>query len=923
MKKGILVLIVSLLVLTLAFAIPLVELVDPTLPNATVTPNTSVEINYSIEQTEIGEVIFNWDGTNFTLFNESLNIFYNFDNRSALGENDRILFDLSGTGHNSTTFVSDPQPNASGFGRFGSSYEFDGNDRIEISYGDELRFVEEQKFTMAFWLYLRELKADQGMVSIRSGNGIIFETKDTNRLRSYISGDDGNSGNFYTETNSMLLNTWQHIAMVSNGTNVYFFINGLRNGSMGDMSGVGNLTTDSDNIDMGYYNGYMNGSLDEFMLFNATLSDEEINQLYMTNLYKFNTTQWYLYVNQSQSIESGLNNGDHTYQSFVSDKSGGFNISVQREVTVSADVKVNLVLAAPHENRHYISPVDLNITTNFLASCLWSNNTGITNYSMSTSDSLTHTTSATLEDGKHLINFYCNDSLSFAENQTNIIVDDHIMYFVDNESATCDDSIDKWKASNESTPYCTINSGALSNSDLVAGDEIVIMEAVYCEQLDISNTNIDGLPENPIIVRGEADDKRAYLNGTCGGATEGDAGIPFTKEDYWKVQYFFVYNFSGDGISAHATTGNNSLGLILENITIYKTGFDGEGVSGGAYGDGISFHENCTGEVRNINITGTYKSGIVDIHGASVNYTDIYIEGSEDIGIWFVASGYGTDIAEHYLENIMVVDNPYCFRTNTNATIKNLTCLNNNEDPYQILIESEFTNITLSNFSGTNETVSTIRMNGGNLELSNSWIDKGVNLTSNSNATFLNVTYDVTEEFVASSSELTREWFYITEIKNNNKNLVGDASLVIVNRSSDNEFSFITAANGLVSTKVIEYVNEGGTRAYATPHVITATYRTYSAAKSINFTIVQNKYDDVITLNYWEQSTLTKSILKIIVGFLALIVVVASLAGFYIYAKNNFSDVSSKDFIKYIIELLIAVFLFIALITYIITEVII
>jgi hypothetical protein len=75
----------------------------PTPANGTTTQNTSIEINVSItNEPNLDEFKWNWNGTNYTLYNDSLVLMYNFDNVSALGENDSHVVDLSGYENNGT-----------------------------------------------------------------------------------------------------------------------------------------------------------------------------------------------------------------------------------------------------------------------------------------------------------------------------------------------------------------------------------------------------------------------------------------------------------------------------------------------------------------------------------------------------------------------------------------------------------------------------------------------------------------------------------------------------------------------------------------------------------------------------------------------------------------------------------------------------
>ena len=48
--------------------------------------------------------MYDWNGTNYTYYNDSLVLMFNFDNRSSLGENDTHVVDLSGYGNNGTVY---------------------------------------------------------------------------------------------------------------------------------------------------------------------------------------------------------------------------------------------------------------------------------------------------------------------------------------------------------------------------------------------------------------------------------------------------------------------------------------------------------------------------------------------------------------------------------------------------------------------------------------------------------------------------------------------------------------------------------------------------------------------------------------------------------------------------------------------------
>ena len=59
------------------------------------TTALSKEFNISIDMANLSEVKWNWNGTNFTLYNDSLVLMMNFDNLSAIGENSTLMVDVS------------------------------------------------------------------------------------------------------------------------------------------------------------------------------------------------------------------------------------------------------------------------------------------------------------------------------------------------------------------------------------------------------------------------------------------------------------------------------------------------------------------------------------------------------------------------------------------------------------------------------------------------------------------------------------------------------------------------------------------------------------------------------------------------------------------------------------------------------------
>lgn len=92
---------------------------------------------------------------------------------------------------------------------------------------------------------------------------------------------------------SLATSTWYHVMMTSNGTNFYLYVNGVQVAS-GAVPANGNYTfEDSFNIGRNYFpsvgsgpNQYLNGYLDEVVVFNRLLSSTEVRELYSLGVKK-------------------------------------------------------------------------------------------------------------------------------------------------------------------------------------------------------------------------------------------------------------------------------------------------------------------------------------------------------------------------------------------------------------------------------------------------------------------------------------------------------------------------------------------------------------------------------------------------------------------------------------------------------------
>jgi len=142
-------------------------------------------------------------------------------------------------------------------------------------------------------------------------------------------------------------------------------------------------------------------------LWNKVLTPGEIEQLYYSNLYKHNITEWYFFTNRT-----GLSDGEYTYTACASDDAGNENCTETRTATVDTQPPV-ITISSPAAKTYIISTIYFNASLNEGGS--WCG------YSLDSEPNLTMSnTTATdfwevntsMTEGMHSVIFYCNDSLN-------------------------------------------------------------------------------------------------------------------------------------------------------------------------------------------------------------------------------------------------------------------------------------------------------------------------------------------------------------------------------------------------------------------------------------------------------------------------------------------------------------------------------
>ncbi len=318
---------------------PSINFTYPTPANGTTSTTSFFIINASITNPAVTGVKFNWNGTNYTIFNSSVIAKYNFGNLSGLKENDSFVADLTGL-HNGTVtnavWIST--------GKSDGAYSFDGNgDYINLSSDIG---ISNNSGSVTVWFK----KADVSSATTKYIFGHRYNTTTNDRIYIYVGGtNDGTRAQHMTcgfgddvtplETTSIqeVNDSQWHFATIvwnSNGMGCYLdsSLIGVYAYSIPALDGlvtVGIAPSLTANL-------AFNGTIDELTIWNYTLSSAEINQLYFSFLSKYNSTDWNLYINQSKNSTIGLDAGAYSYFASASN-SNVENLTETRYYTVSSN----------------------------------------------------------------------------------------------------------------------------------------------------------------------------------------------------------------------------------------------------------------------------------------------------------------------------------------------------------------------------------------------------------------------------------------------------------------------------------------------------------------------------------------------------------------------------------------------------------
>lgn len=216
----------------------------------------------------------------------------NYLNSLSTDKNLILWLHLNGTdGHDSSAYENQKVSET------GSIYAVDGkiengvqffSDGSSINYGDIDSFDGVNNLTLLVWVKI--ISDETGCIVCKSNQygdatDSIYWHYDQNKDKFNFHYRDSDSWEGHDSTSTVSLNTWYHVAVTYASGTLTYYLNGIEDGS--DSSGSGAINPTSNSVTLGWVNNGqpttvsdLRGIIDEVMVFNRTLSDEEILAIY-------------------------------------------------------------------------------------------------------------------------------------------------------------------------------------------------------------------------------------------------------------------------------------------------------------------------------------------------------------------------------------------------------------------------------------------------------------------------------------------------------------------------------------------------------------------------------------------------------------------------------------------------------------------
>lgn len=376
---------------------------SPSNPPGT-TSNSTINISYTIDTDYLNSTIFSWNGANYSFVDNSLQAWCNFDNRSSLSENDTWTYCWNPYGgfNGSITGYNVTNPDASNIswyplGKYGGAFNFTKKfNGINFSSGKDWFGA---NYTFSIWLNIPSSSNDRIFYYYNGTQGVYF----TSNL-----GPVGKNYGWQTLSPTTVLishtwvnnsfGKWVNLLVTRAGSNTSMYINGVYENSTSLQ--IGNFSAPNTIFYLGYQNAAansFNGSMDDMIIFNRSFSSSEANELYRSQITKFNSTRYirnssesvsinpqsYYFCSSNSTVQSCSASNSISSLSTLKTNFSNLNQSIKADFYGINLVEPNWILSNPShidKNNDYVTESAINQAN--MKSALINSNVGLWNVDM-------------------------------------------------------------------------------------------------------------------------------------------------------------------------------------------------------------------------------------------------------------------------------------------------------------------------------------------------------------------------------------------------------------------------------------------------------------------------------------------------------------------------------------------------------------
>jgi subtilisin family serine protease len=396
---------------------PLISYEPETEADNAIVARDNIYVNVSVTEDNLASMAY-------TLYNESLNVsglvgYWNFDRDLSLQP------DLSGNG-NDETAVGHASYTASG--KLEGAYEFDGDgDYIEAADSTSLDIP--GALTLSFWMKSDSLIGDDGALISKSADNAKWFSGPSNKVYEigilnniiYFQVSNGSINGLIAESSTSLTDgNWHHVVATWNGSegdgSMLYYFDGSEVAEDTEIAPTfTQIQAISSTLNMGGQNSgaySFNGSIDEVIIFNRSLSEAEVE-----NLYNRSVVDRSSYGSKTSDKNwTGLQTGEYHYFVDILDDGDNYNSTEIRTITLEGipvgDTSApNVSIVYPVNTTYYSNVTELNYTYEEDTagdSCWYSINGGISNSTPVVAGQ--NFTNVISSEGSNTWTVWCNDT---------------------------------------------------------------------------------------------------------------------------------------------------------------------------------------------------------------------------------------------------------------------------------------------------------------------------------------------------------------------------------------------------------------------------------------------------------------------------------------------------------------------------------